>query len=407
MSKFMKEAYNAHFTSHEEFLAEVEEMDSDTRWSQQLLGKVKYAPAESASPAEVIGGEPVLLDTVRTDIPIIALLPDGSKMAMRPYLWKNVKDLSGDNSKAVSRYITMGKIDRACAHLNFGLDSIPASKVALMMVRGQKISGWFGEFNASWGQKKQVDTLETELAKSFERMMFESGEMNHLFTAAKYKLDMDMKTFAGTMVKTYEEAWHEAGMDGDLSNAVPHLQFITGESGLTAISIRPYLDLGWSQIPLGGTLSTTHRGGDEVVWDKFASSLASVGALYTKSLDDMAKLCKYRVSHPYNCLSRVMKNFLPCLPMSACRDDLSDFECYYPRKGAGSEKTCSAMEIVSHVVSLCNANNIDNPRNRFRNMELIAQLYKANWNAFDTATAAHWIMEKSGMEKSGVESEEE
>lgn len=405
MSKFMQENYNAVFTAHEGFLTEVEAMDAETRWSQQLLSKVKYFPAASFAPTDIIGGADVLADTIGTEIPIVAALPDGSKMAMRPYLWKNVKDLAGDNSKAVSRYITMGKIDRACAHLNFGIDSIPERKNVLMMVRGQKISGWFGEFNASWGQKKQVDTLETELSRSFHRMAFEKGEMNHLFTAAKYKLDLNMGEFSGTMVKTYEEAWHEAGMDGDFSDAIPYLQFITGESGLTAISIRPYLDLGWSELPLGGTLTTTHRGGDEVVWDKFASSLASVGALYTKSLDDMAKLCKYRVSHPYNCLSRVLKNFLPCLPVPACRDDLSDFECYYPRKGAGSEKTCSAMEIVSHVVSLCNANNLDNPRNRFRNMELIAQLYKANWNAFDTTSAAHWILERSGMGK--VEDEDE
>ena len=91
------------------------------------------------------------------------------------------------------------------------------TKSVLMMVRGGKISGWFSEFNFNKSQLMQVQFVEECLGERFPDMVFDSGDISHLFTTANYQLGGSMSEtyhrlgMDDSVVAAYAEAWVKAG----------------------------------------------------------------------------------------------------------------------------------------------------------------------------------------------------
>lgn len=395
MATFTADLFEESFSEeqHGSFLRCLTAIDKDTRWESVELRKTQFAPLKSVTQRQITGGKAVYVDTTLSPLPFVACLPDGRILAVRPYLWKNVKEHHGDNSMAVTRFVNSGRLNRALEHINFGVDSIPEKKRVLMCVRGNKISGWFSEFNASWGQRRQIECLESSLAAEFMHLSFFKAKVTHLYTYAEYKLDDSVfsKAFGSDSVLShYREAWENSGLPLEtIETGIPVLSFITGESGLTCITVRPmiYCKDGTS-IPLGGELSVKHRGKDEAVWGKFETYTGQVASLYRNGLDAAEKLCNKRIMHPYYAFTHAAKAFLPTLPIKALRDAASSTELLYPRDDPSA--TCSAMQIVQLLSNLCNETK-STPIKKFNNIELIAQLYNANWGAMDITSAAHWV----------------
>ena len=269
-----KDDYVATFDNqgHDEFMEALKEWGKETRFVEVPAKDIYFSPLSSLDPDDVLGGQEVYDDSQRVDaLPIVANLPTGEKVALRPYIYKDVKQHHRDNAAVLGDMLRAGSYESWCEHINLGRGFL--KKTLLVMVRGCKASGWSSEFNCNRSELEQVNFIEESLSQRFPNVKFLSGEISHYFTMVKFKLDDSIQTFntaaalAPNVVSAYEDAWVSGGGDLDeLRAAVPIATFITGESGLTAITLGVGLLFpNETFVPLGKSLSVTHRGSDEKV----------------------------------------------------------------------------------------------------------------------------------------------
>lgn len=385
---------------HEEFLSALEDIQKDTIVEPIKAKEVSFVPL-----SEVPEGE--LVEAVREDsatakvvdrpfesrLPIAVHMDDGRYYCVRPYLWKNLKQHHKDNAAILGEMVHREKWGDICAHLNMSKPYL--SKSILMMLRGGKISGWFSEFNFNQSQWTQVKFVEETLGEKFPDMVFEAGGISHLFTTATYQLGNSIAESYSrlgmdeSILNAYLEAWvASGGAVEDLETAVPYIRFLTGESGLTSITLTPYLKLRDGRcFYLGGSLSVNHRGEDKAVWGKFEEFPDQVAVLYQNGLSGLKKLCDRFIPYPWACLTHVLKGFRATIPVKEMKDCLDDFEMWYDPDD--EEQTCRAIDVYNAVASLVNELGAKNgPMRQIQNQELVARLLVANWDEYDKKTPA-------------------
>lgn len=380
---------------HAKLIEDLQEFQADTHWEAIEAKNTRFVPLSSVEETELaVGAGEAYKDSMGSELPIAAVLPDGRKYLMRPYLLKNIKQHHRDNALVLSDMLHQGKIDAFCEHVSMGRHFL--KKSILMMVRGEKISGWFSDFNASWSQLAQIEFFEEKMRSAFPNMKFESAEVSHYCTTVNYTLDdsMDSRALHDSLglkpgvMDAYIDAWVSAGLPAEvLRSAVPICQFVTGESGLTSIEVRPYIRLNnkWGCIPLGNKLSVNHRGSDEHVWEKFETFPGQVAILYQKGLAGIERLCYQTMRHPYCAITHVLAQFRASVPMKRLQTCAANAEIFWPRED--EEAVCKAIDIFNCVNESVSAANAElSPIRRLRNAETIGRLCHMDWREFDVAT---------------------
>lgn len=404
-----KDDYVATFDNqgHDEFMEALKEWGKETRFVEVPAKDIYFSPLSSLDPDDVLGGQEVYDDSQRVDaLPIVANLPTGEKVALRPYIYKDVKQHHRDNAAVLGDMLRAGSYESWCEHINLGRGFL--KKTLLVMVRGCKASGWSSEFNCNRSELEQVNFIEESLSQRFPNVKFLSGEISHYFTMVKFKLDDSIQTFntaaalAPNVVSAYEGAWVSGGGDLDeLRAAVPIATFITGESGLTAITLGVGLLFpNETFVPLGKSLSVTHRGSDEKVWGRFEVMPDNIAVLYQKGLTGISDLAKRLIRHPYSCATHVAQLFQGICSADALEEFLEDFEIIYPPED--TSLTCQAIHIFNGVNDMLRQ---EGPKQsaikRLRCTEVLAQLVTMNWNDLDAAIPASVGKRKSAATKSG------
>lgn len=386
--------FSAHFENHKEFRAFLGEFDKDTRWEPVQATDVEFIPMNELSPADLsMGGVDAFNDTMDSGLPIAVALPDKRKLAVRTYLFKNIKQHHRDGGAILSDMLTAGAYSAFCQHLNLSKPFLHKKKI-LMMTRGEKISGWFSEFNANRSQTQQFDFFEGNMRAGFPELAFEEADVTHFFTSAVYRIGetMTSKEFGAgigaSVLGPYLDAWEAASLNAEvLMAAVPKCRFITGESGLTSIVLSPMVELPTGEVfYLGGSLSVNHRGEDKAVWDKFETFPSQVAVMYQKGLKGLANLCTRRVYHPYSCMTHLLNKFKASIPMEHIKAVAEDVEMFYPPMD--DSMTCFAIDLYNNYLNpmVAAVSAKQNPLKSIQNIELVARIVTANWDEFDVPT---------------------
>lgn len=377
---------------HSDLMTCLEEMEAGAKWEQVELNGTYFIPLSDVSEEALTEGAGEACEDTRASspLPICAVLPDGRTYLVRPYLLKNFKQHHRDNAAVLGDMLNQGNVAAWCEHISLGRQFL--KKKILMLVRGEKVCGWFSEFNANWSQLRQVEFFEEKMKKAFPYMTFSNAEVSHYYTAANYTLDEAICSSSSIAIRpkvmsAYVDAWKTAGLPAEmLEKAVPICQFVTGESGLTSIEVRPYIKLpDGTVIPLGSNLSVNHRGNDEAVWGKFEEFPDKVAVLYQKGLAGIGRLCEHLILHPYCAMTHVLAQFRAYVPAEILRRYAADAEIFWPRDAEGV--TCSAIEIFNLVNEMVNeANKKTSPIRSLRNIEMVGRLIYANWDEYDVNT---------------------
>lgn len=377
--------------SHSDMLSYLREVEKDTRWEPIEAKNTFFVPLSEVPESELAAGAGEgYQDALSSPLPICAVLPDGRKYLLRPYLLKNIKQHHRDNAVVLSDMLNRGDIRAFCDHISLGRPFL--KKQILMMTRGEKVSGWFSEFNGNWSQLAQVSFFEEKMKESFPALRFLRAEVSHYYTAVNYQLDETMSSrelhahigLKPGVMDAYLDAWVSAGLPAELlRDAVPVCQFVTGESGLTSIEVRPTIRLSdGTVIPLGGILSVNHRGADESVWGKFETFPGKVAILYQKGLAGLESLCERKIFNPYCATTHVLNLFRASIPAEALRSCAANAEIFWPRDI--EDITCCAIDIFNIVNEMVTeANKKLSPVRRLRNMEMVGRLCHSSWGDFD------------------------
>lgn len=397
MSDFRKNAAMFTFTTaqHDDFRQLVAEVDQDTRWGRVPANQVSFAPiSEFSADTLSLADDVVYQDTVQSALPItVHLQPDDRRIAVRPYLLKNIKEHCGDKAAVLRLMLNQGAFADFCQHLNLGIPYLPENKELLYLTRGGKVSGWFSEYNANWSEGQQLDFVEASFRDAFPGMMFSGAEWSHCFMQSDYALADKatspefQKVAENIVTDAYLDIWEAAGQDRSiLADAKPVARFTTGESGLQTISLSAMLMRpNGKPIILGLPLTVNHRGRDENVWGKFSQFPNEICALYQKGLRGLQRLCEYTVRHPYACMTKILFDFRASIPADSLREAAEAIEMFYPADR--KDRTCTALELYEAVSGMVSAAApLNGPVRRIQNEELLARLITTDWDRLDVAT---------------------
>lgn len=410
MADYFKDSYYFNTNDHAEFLKELQEFDRSRNFEAVPLKEVSFVPASSITAAELdIGGEDEYRDTLGSELPLCARIDTDAGpryICVRPYLYKFIKQHHGDQAAVLATMVRQRKFEDVCAHLNMGRKYL--TKNALALTRNGKISGWFTEFNYNWSVSDQLEFLEDKMHAAFPDFAFEWGENSQYGIRTRYLLDSHIQSgIPSTVMSAYLDAWANAGMNNvaDLSQAIPKLEFTTGESGLFAISVAPRLAVpGLSTIPLGTPMKVNHRGKDDAVWGVFEDFPNKVASLYQDGLKSMADLCNTPVSHPYHCMTHLLCEFRSTVPIKEMDDTLAylTMEGYDPQETNGP---VSAMYLYSKCVELVDRaiKSIPSPTRRLTCTETLGRILVANWKIYDKKTLGRYgYAKQSDEDDSGI-----
>lgn len=413
MKNIYKDSWAEHFESdeHADFKDSLTEFSNAAKWTSINAADVTFVPLSAVYEHELAEGDAdTLADSKIGEMPVAVHMDEAVKtFLMRGYLFKNVKQQFRDDAAILSDMLTAGNTEDFCDHLNMSKKYLKKKKIQ-MLVRGEKISGWFSDFNHNWSQIEQLEFLEKELTARFPNMSFVSGEINHTFTEARYALDESIraKSISGEeegVVDAYLSAWERSGGDrASMENAVPVLRFNTGESGLFSIVCSPLLKLApckeypkGTTLFLGTALSVNHRGSDKAVWEKFAKFPDNIATLYTKGMKGLAAMCKTRISHPYCAVTHALKLFTSSVPLKVLKEICGDTEIIFG--GPDDTEPCFAIDLYKNVSSKIQSSfGSSTPLKQFQNQELLARLCNANWEEFDKARPAALFAPKEDPE---------
>lgn len=392
MYDFVKDELELFFEDEGAFDGALADFCKDTAWDLVKASDVHFAPIHGL--ADVIP-EDVFKDSISGELPI-AMQYDGASFAVRPFIFKAIKQHHRDGAKILATMLSKGHYLQVCEHLNMSAPYL--TKNLMVMRRGGKIGGYFSQYNASWSQLTQCEYAMMTLGSLFKDLEFRRGEINHIFTSCEWSLGKAMadSEFEGSasISSAYLDAWESAGGDRKvLEEAQPICRFITGESGLTSIALSPTLKFkDGTTIYLGSSLSVNHRGSDESVWGKFEEFPSQIAALYQRGLMGLERLCKVKIFHPYNACSHALAFFKSAVTTSVLQNTLDDFEAFF----SPDEKdlTCFAIDVYNHINNAFSKMDVKSPLRRVQNAELLARLLMCDWSGFDKSTPAHFGVTK-------------
>lgn len=327
----------------------------------------------------------------------------GLPYVLRPWACKSLRSLCLDDPAIFKKIITAGRPDVVARRLNEDLKYLPKKKELLVLIRGEKISGLFGDFNSEWTQSEQLAALKGKLTQMFAGHEFLAGNISHIETKASYKLGpsiMDHRflksthgTAAEAVLTPYIQAWTDAGMDPQaLREAVPILEFRTGESGLAQLMLVPRIcyttDGVATSCLLGEPMKVKHRGA--TVWGTYVEYLTTVAAAYQNGIRGIVDLTQRKIEHPYSCLTHLLKQLRASTPAEEFWSTLESFEMLHPQTDT---KPCQAF-LLYEVINDMNqrASKKVSVTKQLQNMEFTAKMLspKFNWKRFDTAAPVNF-----------------
>lgn len=382
-AEFVKDEFMQEFQDHSDFRAAIREVDAESQWSLVPLNKVVFRPASCYKADDLYLGNELALNDSKNLYPIVAEL-DGRPVLLRAYLAKQVKNHHRDEAAVLGDMARANAWDAYCNHLNLSAPYL--KKNIQVMLRGAKASGWFGQFNSNWNETMQLDRLEEELQKDFPKHCFETGLYSHPFTEVRYSLSAsieDAEVETDAVLKAYASAWKQANMEGDIRMAKPMVKFTTGESGLNAITLSPYIVIGNSKLSLGPSLSVKHRGADETVWGAFDTFTTQIAAKFKDGLQALDKLCQLTVRHPYACMTHCLKQLVGLIPVAVLDETAEDYKIFFDPDD--EEAQCLAVDIYAAISELAaKAAEKQSAIRQFQTSEVVGRILFSNWSALDT-----------------------
>jgi len=375
-------------TEHDEFLKFISEVDKDSRWLICPLKEIKFkTAAETAAEDLFIGSEDAYRDTLYSPLPLIGVLPGGKEVCFRSYLWKQVKQLHRIAAPIITDMMKEGALGAAVEMVNMCGPFLKGD--AQVLLRGGKVSGYASEYNANWTETEQLSFIEDSFMKRFPDYEFTGGSFSHEMTTADYRLG---ETIAEALDKdsavlsSYAKAWEDAGMDGDLQQAVPMIRFVTGESGLTSIILKPFLVLNGKEIPVSPSLAVSHRGTDKTVWGRLGDFPAESLSMFQLGLAGIETLCNLQVYHPYACMTHALRTFVNFLPRTMLDDVAESFKVFFDP--SDPTKTCKAIDVFSQINECIHGIMPTlSAMRKLQAQELIARLVVMDWKKMDVSKA--------------------
>lgn len=383
------------------FLQAVKDFDQVAEWRSVPVDDFRILATNKLDEDGIHGGP----DASNTDSYLSARIGKrgGLPYVMRPWTCKSLRNLCQDDPGIFTKILAEGRADIIARRLSEDLKFLPKGKELLVLIRGEKISGLFGEFNSEWTQSEQLTALKQKLMQMFGGHEFLSGELGHIETKVTYKLGpsiMDAKflkttygTAAEAVLSPYIQAWTDAGMDPDvLREAIPSLDFRTGESGLAQLMLVPRIHYKTGAVMtsclLGEPMKVKHRGSN--VWNTYTEYLTSVAATYQNGIRGIVDLTQREIKHPYSCLTHLLKQLRPSTPAADFWSTLESFEMLHPQT---DEKPCQAF-VLYEVINDMNQRAAEkvSVTKQLQNMEFTAKMLspKFNWKRFDVAAPANF-----------------
>jgi len=397
----MKDEFQCSYNDEKEFFDAVKAFDQEAEWKRVPIASLSFIPQKKMDAEKVVGG--ALAMDGSSSMAIAISEPDGRVFCLRPWANASLHALCQDEAKIYKKFEAKGRYDEIAARLNQDLSVLPEDKEFEFLFRGQKVSGAFGDFNHEWTQSDQLRALKGKLNDMFGRHSFISGIVSHVETRAVYQLGMsicdagviqgDEGTAAEAVLAPYRDAWIRAGKDAaSFDEAIPYLEFCTGESGLAQIALVPKFSYryGSTRIDalLGGPMKVNHRGSEAAVWGKFMELLSGVAAQYQNGLREVARLADLQIMNPYSCLTHCLKPFCSSVPLSEITMEADTFALFYPPT---EEAGCSALVIYETINTLIGrvAERVSATK-RLNNMELAARMLSPgfSWSSKDVARPA-------------------
>ena len=383
------------------FLHAVKEFDKAGKWENVPAEDFRVLATGKLDEGSVHGGP----DACNADSYLSAKIGKrgGLPYVLRPWACKSLRNLCQDDPGIFTRILAEDRADIIARRLSEDLQFLPKGKELLVLIRGEKISGLFGEFNSEWTQSEQLTALKQKLMQMFGGHEFLSGELGHIETKVTYKLGpsiMDAKflktthgTAAEAVLTPYIQAWTDAGMDPDvLQDAIPTLDFRTGESGLAQLMLVPRIHYKTGAVMtsclLGEPMKVKHRGSN--VWNTYTEYLTSVAATYQNGIRGIVDLTQREIKHPYSCLTHLLKQLRPSTPAAEFWSTLESFEMLHPQF---DEKPCQAF-VLYEAINDMNQRAAEkvSVTKQLQNMEFTAKMLspKFNWKSFDVVAPANF-----------------
>lgn len=372
---------------HEEFKKFILGVDADSSWEVFPLSEIRFDPADKFLVQDLYtGSEDALADSKAGSLPIVATLPGEKVVCVRQYLWKQIKQLHKMTAPILTDILSSGALNVATELVNACGPYLKNSVQVLL--RGGKVTSYASKYNANWTESEQISYLEEAFSRRFPLCRFQGGSFTHAMTTAEYAIGESMRTVEedASVLAAYAQSWVDAGLDGDLREAIPVIRFVTGESGLTSILVKPFFLLGGSEIPVSPALSVTHRGPDELVWGKFKDFPTQSMSMFKMGMDKLKELCERQVYHPYACMTHVLKPFVGLLNGTTLDGIAESFKVFYDPEDSAA--TCKGIDIYMQVnEAIRDVSDSLSATKRLQAQELVSMMLVADWDKLDVAKA--------------------
>ncbi len=392
------------------------EFDAAADWHRNVrIRELHFANASDVDAEDFFGGEDAKDETLKYSH--LAVKVDGVYYGMRYYTLRPARALVGDKASIHRAMVSAGNYTALANHLNMGLPFFSVKKEALVLVRGNLVSGIYTEFNGDWEESRQFASLLDTLQQMFPAASFLWGQIDHMATKVKFKLDSSVgsKSFlshevkGGSVISAYKDALDRGGLPTDfLENAVPTVRFHTGESGWTQLSLIPQLEftVGSSKtsLPLGKVMKVNHRGKDEMVWAKFLDYLDDIAATYQAGLRGVANLYSLKIQHPYSAITHALAKFTSDVPLKIVQEKVLEWQMFYPED---ADFTCTAFDIyleLSWVVEQAAKDGQSSVVKFITNQETLARFIAPsfNWSAIDVETPHKFSFNKKDKDEVSI-----
>ncbi len=395
MTTLLPDDWGIAFTSLDKFQDAVFALDRAKHW-EAVSVKDLAVMAAAPNAKNLVGGSAAYNENT-----YFACLFGGRKKPVAISWWAadSLQLLAQDNAGIFRKMLTAtpSRADIVAGRLTEDLQFLPEDKNILVLVSGGKVRGMFGDFNNSWTETEQLRAIIAKLEETFGNYNFLRGSISHVETKAEFQLGPSitdtkfLKTAYGTansaVLTPYLKTWTDAGLPSEMfEEAIPTLEFRTGESGLAQLMLVPKIRYkAWDtpvSVLLGAPLKIKHRGSDATVWGTFVNYLDEVAAVYQQGIKGIVDLTTVMVKNPYSCLTHLLKPLRPSTPQKEMRETMEAFELAHPIGCA----PCSAFELYETINDMNQrVAEVVSVTKQLQNMEFTAKMLlpNFNWKKFD------------------------
>ena len=368
-----KDSAKQSFVNEEEMKGFLKERESTVIWKRVDVNEIQYAGIETAPLLFTKAAKFLNLDT---DIALDTLSDNGSKMfalcdgetyAVRSSAISSIMDRAKVYGKSLQ------KLPREQLSDILNMCSKVAGGKALIRISDGKISAVLGGDETEYSIIPAVDVMEevsTYLAKTYPEAKFMGGYWDHNYTRIEWTL------------KEYAEEFAEA-ISENPENITPSLVLTTSDTGMSAVTLQPRLNIRGLHVPLNVELKTEHKNKRTIL--DVIESTHMIYAYFHKSVNELSKLNDILIENGKNCMLRIMKKC--AIPKKAALHAAEAFEMMYgSREVTAREVYFSICETLMYDDSYLEADS----RKRFKMEDNVAKCMAVNWKSYDLPGTFSW-----------------